>query len=1396
MFLTLLIFILSLVLKNIISRKQEIKLWEYTYEEPQIIADEGEEILSYSWNEEKGAELFFIKNEEKYYFYLKDDSRNQKIPYNNLIEIKSPLFLYNSSYFFCASPPALMYINENSIGKIDNPEEVKDEDAILKCLKGPYENSIAVAFLKTEYLFLYEPLNNKYILAYRIENLNFIAINYFHDSQNLYEITAIAKNKYNSKYSFFNLKYDNQFTSYDHDKNDLELKIYSEVEISTKYYFDNNNVVISYIFSYEKNTENFTIYRIDLHGKFYEFKFFHSFKNFYINFAKYFSENTLLYYIITSSVPDKNQEYKSYIGVIDIEYNFGLFNIESSNKGKIYFNNDTYNQEYKLIFIMNYTKSYFCPFVNQNGKCTFDIKNNKISMSKKNDDRYYNYYLKDCQNYKELGNYCSENCTDGFYIKDNSDNKCEFCPVDGVNHIFYYITGECKHSQYCDEEEKKESGMITTCYDCEKGNKLYYDFDCIDNCAEIFGEKNESNPKQCIKCEDKKSDNINERYFFSLNEEKCTLCENGVKDYNKSLCSECIYNENGNKSYFGFLNKCVKDCKEYNSININNACIFCENNEFYEEGYENCSNDYCRSYGYGIISKNFSFEGQKKTLNLCVSCIKYNESGKIYLQDKYCTNNCEGEYKKIGKDYICAKCNGSYPYFFEDTQNCTEKCPSKTKVDNNAMTCHFCPKDQFYSESDLDGVQCLQKCKENQEARSETYKNIINYNYCFDLKCPKNKIFINGSCQNCTGQFYSPSNNSCYKCFCWSENNEIEYHCNQTNGQCFCPDKYYGYSCEFYFEEGNEEMKIITLNNRLIKSSKNYFTYILSDHNTLQDKFNFIWKVYFNDIEISSNESFTKYFTTALNEKIFGINKEIFDERGNNSIHISLNITQNNESIYYSKIRLNIIELIEEISNFEPKYDNIIFNEMETHLNIKLINGKEKYQGRYEFQYGLVDENNERLPLTDYIESDQVDLNLICPVNFDINIRNDREEEKNFRLQRVVSCNPSDFPIDDILNKSYYISEQIFLLKSYLKSKKNKGTNELDNIINFVDDTINKVINDEGSYTEIYTRKLLESDLNNTSMNIIYSEPKNIFSLINSLLAYRKKQLNKEYVLKIFNSFSLVFENIFKNHKISKKALSDNDVKSLFRAIDNLYDIIIEKNITKENLFYDNFIEVLENISRYLSYKTYPSETIRLIGKRISLLTYNLGKHQEDISFPYIKKLDNINYNNFYINNFSNYSFDNYNMDQKICLQNTTTFLCLTKDNYSDLIEKLNKSYDLNNLTLNIFLLEEMHKNTIDKQLTYDGPDGEQEFQRIILKNNHTAILKLINRDENFTNILNDDNISLEFDLEFPFLINNPEDKKVDEENDNDLIIASFKNIYILIENNVGLLYFIKCIRI
>ena len=121
--------------------------------------------------------------------------------------------------------------------------------------------------------------------------------------------------------------------------------------------------------------------------------------------------------------------------------------------------------------------------------------------------------------------------------------------------------------------------------------------------------------------------------------------------------------------------------------------------------------------------------------------------------------------------------------------------------------------------------------------------------------------------------------------------------------------------------------------------------------------------------------------------------------------------------------------------------------------------------------------------------------------------------------------------------------------------------------------------------------------------NINFREPKLIFSLIYYYSDFMKNNLNKENINIFFGFFETIFNKAFEN--ISNKTFNDSDIKSLFRTVDNLYDICIAKNINSRITF-NYFIQILDNITKYLAYTTYPSETFVLKGKRISLLTHHL----------------------------------------------------------------------------------------------------------------------------------------------------------------------------------------------
>lgn len=70
---------------------------------------------------------------------------------------------------------------------------------------------------------------------------------------------------------------------------------------------------------------------------------------------------------------------------------------------------------------------------------------------------------------------------------------------------------------------------------------------------------------------------------------------------------------------------------------------------------------------------------------------------------------------------------------------------------------------------------------------------------------------------------------------------------------------------------------------------------------------------------------------------------------------------------------------------------------MESNLILKNIKEeKHEYKGRYLFQSGLLDNNNEEFPLTDYMESEIFNINAICSKGYYyINIKNDRNEVQN-----------------------------------------------------------------------------------------------------------------------------------------------------------------------------------------------------------------------------------------------------------------------------------------------------------------------------------------------------------------------------------------------------------------
>ena len=1340
-------------------KAENIFLWENNKEIiDDIIKDDIDNIYSYAVDDETGAELYLVTKNDKSEFILKDGSTDYiiKNDLNKLVEIRSPLIKLNSKYY-CCSNESIIWTDGK---KIYEKNKLYNNAIDLKCLRA--KDNILVSFIGTPKLYYFDSINDTWGKEFIIPYVNEIyAINNYtqNNFQNYYMLVGSYKSN-DSEYFFWLFKLENNELHSDKDINidkkkiELYLNYNPRIELIMKRY-SNKREYVTFLFTYVPNRNLYSIYNINLGSKieFFEIKVFRFFNDFIIRNAGFILDTPFLYFSVESMINGQK-----YIGMIHIEYSLLIYNIEENINNILYYNyGKSFKDKGKLLYFSGNRKISFCPFIKNGDKCINNLGNNIFSISlNETTNLYTNKIETNCVNKNILDYYCLDNCPNGFTESNESPGRCDYCLITEENLRFFIGSKKCGNKRDCAKLTFEYDS--STCYDCTNSmnDKIYYKYNCINSCEQIHGEDAESadGNKYCISCKDKSTED--NQFFYSYIEKKCTTCENGIKNYDKNICIECSNNVDNRTLFFPDLEKCVESCDQYYAININNArCEYCENSTYYEKGkcVSNCNN----SEGYAIDKDYINEKGKK--INICKKCNEIDKSKIIYITDGYCSNDCPPNYMIIidSEINLCINCNDRY-YFINDYK-CVDKCPTYSQIINN-NTCSFCQEDYFY---DNDTNSCNEKCKDYQRNLTGIYNNTHEYNYCENITCEGNMRIINGQCFNCSGNYYNPFQDKCYRCFCGGKpENDEQYECNQTTGQCNCPKNYYGYNCEFCSIDRIGDLKIISLNDRLIKTDKNFFTYEFIDNSTLsKNNYSFLWQLFFNETEITNNKKYKTYFITETNEEIFGINKEIFEEINNNIIYISLSIiNKNKEEIeFYNKIKLILINSFDIISKYDKNIvSGLYYTEM---VNIATLKREEnKYEGRYLFQFDILDDNNEKLPLTNYMDTDSIDINLICSKRIDVNIKNDNNEILSNTIFDMEQCSLQQLKIDEILYSKYYLTEKIFLLKSFIKK------NSLDEegyikIKEFIIENIPKIINGNGSFIELY----------DISKNITYSEPKTIFSLINQFTTTIKENITK--IDDFFEIFNKIFESIFKDNIISNKTLSDLDIKSLFRTIDNLYDICIENNLTYKNS--SEFVKILDNLVLYLSYKTYPSEIIRLIGNRISLLSYHLGNYQTNISFPYI----NDSNNNIDIKDFSTYSFDNYNLDEKICSQKNETLFCLTKDNYTNLVEQLSKNNKtVNNYALNIYLLQELNK---DNEKVINDDSWNDEIIKILMKKNNSIIFRFIKKDDNSSSLVEDDSVFFEFDIEFPFWANLSENNEKQNEElneDKKSIISSLKKKY------------------
>ena len=1325
---------------------------------------------------------------ESYFYLIQENKTTPDIINNTLLvsNIESPLMIFNSVFYFCSpSYNKVLFINGTILGEVNNSKtnsESLQNAPGLKCFG--MDKYIAVMYYDTESLYALDPTNNEYEITYTDKEgkFSFKAINIIEKTVSSISFILLRLGEKNINVTKINFL----GTSFKTEKNGIfpkDLTFYSKSEI----------MAIGQeaaVFSYEPNQiGNCILYILDYGDPVkYYINLFSSFVNVLkesaIHTAAFIENTKLLYYSI-------NKNNREYFGVIDTFNLLEIYNTEKKGEGKIFTDYGYLNQN---LLYLNYfdgkNKKRYCPFVSTDDSCTYNIKyNNFFAINKVNVSIYSNSFS-DCINGKKIANfYCLDSCTFGY---EDKGDECNLCIKGDFNNKKYYSL----KNRNCDDLDKIEekcplNNKGNICLDCEGEKSKIYEYECIESCDKVFGEEGDNNI--CNACKD-----IDAYYYKKKDTDeigKCIKFCPGKIYYEYNICEKCTDLEPP-KVYFRLKNICIEKCPKY-FIKHEDECKLCQNiNEkeiYYEDISEDKSNISCvkeclnethTKYSERINkSEDFNFTEEIEVFH-CNKCDQY-------IQKDICVGSCGDRYlERLSPYKHCEYCNESN-MFMKKELLCYQGdiCPKYIqKVGNNS--CQYCGPNLYFTDNN-----CVKNCSEYELGEEEGITKINDDYKTIKIckKCENNTSLINGKCkEKCFNNSYKNKNNFCKKCLCINKDNEnndnIENKiCDPLDTEyyrCNCLKNHsYGYNCEFLSEANINEHNMIIISlyykyglYRLIQSKKNYFTYKIKGKTIDEKKYIFNWKLYLEkEEEITNNKKYEKYFATNTNEPIFGVNKELFDFAINKNKDLllslsidSLNSNSNDSYSHEIKIRLVNYESINK-NLFDLKHIGEELNyEMKTIYSLSNKTNFRINEMQYYFQYEFLDYYDERIPITPYLELENINFYSPFLKGFYINVKNDRDIVTSTLLDLNEFTSFLNDSIKEInSNKDFSQIEKIYALKSNLRGKKQdliSNKEDLKIINDILIQNLELSINKNGYYIENNnTNNANDDEIGKDNRYIItYSEPKLLFSLINDFLISQKDKLNNETDYNIFfNYFNITFEKVFNNNTLSNKTLSESDIKSLFRTLDNFYDALIGSTNNKKIIeqYYHNYIQILDNFCKYLTYITYPSETIRLIGKRISLISYHLGNHQENnISFPFIDNMDNIT-----LNSFLNYSYDNFYLNENICSQGNSTFFCMIENDFTKLRDSISKNnnYNLDNISINVYLLQDITKKNEEKiEADSKGHSQSETIEYNILFKNYNVIFKIIDKDNGIIAL---DNKDIYYDAEFQYERQLDENDKINE---------------------------------
>ncbi|CAL6056207.1 Conserved_hypothetical protein [Hexamita inflata] len=378
-------------------------------------------------------------------------------------------------------------------------------------------------------------------------------------------------------------------------------------------------------------------------------------------------------------------------------------------------------------------------------------------------DSYFNLQSKSCSLCPKdsitspVQNIC--NCKkDKAYIRP-TNNKCEGCGGGATASTADGLSCSCDNNKQSVTRFDESQNKCVPCGSAFLGATSYNDRSvCV--CG-TFGYVNINNVscQQCVSGSVDKNPGatnvagcrcINSSYFWSAQNNTCTLCPFGIADND---------------------NNCV--CPKYSQINNqNNGCI--------------CYGNYVFDGHYCVGSNNCPIGSTASSDNSTCIC-----SGNNYYTGSVCSacpiysivvsNICACPANSLITSNICVCDQNSYMFSNSGGVLVCKVCPSGATPDNIIKTC-TCPDNQFYSSGNNTCTSCLSNSTQvNNECvcDSDSFlsSNASGVLSCF--KCPSGATPDNiiKTCACPDNQFYSSGNNTCTSCL---SNSTL------VNNECVC----------------------------------------------------------------------------------------------------------------------------------------------------------------------------------------------------------------------------------------------------------------------------------------------------------------------------------------------------------------------------------------------------------------------------------------------------------------------------------------------------------------------------------------------------------------------------------------------------------------------------------